>query len=196
VPWLRESGRFTREDLATLVWQERPLEEQELLLNLMESCGVCFPCGKTERGEVRYLAPDLLPGFEAVAGRLPAWKEEPGAPTLRLEYRFFHPAVIRDLMSGVGQRFGDRAEYWKYGFWLEDGKRGTQLLVQVVDISTEARPGAAALELRAQGRDPLGLLRAVRWGIPRQRIGEEPTELLTVGSTLVGWDAPDPGSVH
>jgi len=187
-PWLRDSGRFTREDLALMVWQEHSLEEQRLFLGLMESCGVCFPCGKTAQGEARYVAPDLLPSFEIVTGRLHSWKEEPDTPTLRLEYPFFHPAVIRGLMSRIGQQAGELAEYWKYGLWLKDGRRDTQLLVQLVDTRTDDAPGAGALELKAQGRDPLGLLREIRWAIPGQ-IGEEPEELLTLEGTTVAWSA-------
>ena len=89
----------------------------------MQSCGVCFPCGKTAQEETRYVAPDLLPKFEAVAGRLHAWKEDSSTPVLRLEYQFFHPAVIRGLMSRIGREAGDLAEYWKYGLWLKDGRR-------------------------------------------------------------------------
>ena len=189
VPWLRDSGRFTREDLAWMVWQEHSPEEQRLFLGLMESCGVCFRCGKTAQGEARYVAPDLLPGFEAVKGRLHAWKEEPGMPALRLEYRFFHQAVIRGLMSRIGRKAGDLAEYWKYGFWLKDGRRDTQLLVQFDDTSTDEAPGAGVLVLKAQGGDPLGLLREIRWAILEQRIGEKPEELLTLEGTTVARSA-------
>ena len=192
VPWLRDSGRFTREDLAWLVWQEHSIEEQTLFLGLMQSCGVCFPCGKTAKGEARYIAPDLLPRFEAVAGRVQLhWKEEPGTLTLRLEYRFFHPAVIRGLMSRIGQQAGDLAEYWKYGLWLKDGRRDTQLLVQFEDTSTNDAPGAGALELKAQGRDPQGLLREIRKTIQQRRIGEEPEELLTLTGATVARSALD-----
>ena len=188
-PWLRDSGRFTREDLALMVWQEHSIEEQKLFLGLMESCGVCFPCGTTAQGETRYIAPDLLPGFETVAGRLHAWREEPGTPTLRLEYRFFHPAVIRSLMSRIGWRAGGLAEYWKYGLWFKDGRRDTQILVQFHDTSTDEVPGAGVLQLKAQGRDPLGLLREIRWAILWQRIGEKPEELLTLEGTTVARSA-------
>jgi internalin A len=189
-PWLRDSGRFTREDLALLVWQEHSIEEQRLFLGLMESCGVCFPCGKTAQGEARYVAPDLLPRFEPFASRLHSWKEEPGTPTLRLEYRFFHPAVIRGLMSQIGRKAEELAEYWKYGLWLKDGLRDTQLLVQLHDTSTVEEPGAGALELKAQGRDPLGLLREIRKAIVERKIGEEPDEeLLTLESTTVASSA-------
>ncbi len=189
VPLLRDSGQFTREDLAVIVWQDYSLEEQRLFLGLMESCGVCFPCGRTAKGEVRYIAPDLLPKFEAVADRLHAWKDEPGTPTLRLEYRFFHPAIIRNLMSEIGRQAGDLAEYWKYGLWFKDGQRNTQLLVQFQDTSTAATPGVGALELKAQGRDPQGLLREIRSAVLWQRIGEEPEELLTLDGTTVAKSA-------
>jgi internalin A len=188
-PWLRDSGRFTREDLALLAWQEHSPEEQRLFLYLMESCGVCFRCGKTALGESRYVAPDLLPGFEAAKGRLHAWKEEPATPTLRLEYRFFHQAVIRSLMSTIGWWAGELAEYWKYGFWFKDGRRDTQILVQFEDTSTVEAPGAGALVLKALGRGALDLLREIRRMILQQRIGEKPEELLTLDGTTVARSA-------
>jgi internalin A len=188
-PLLRDLGRFTREHLALIVWQKHSVEEQKLFLGLMESCGVCFACGTTTQGEARYVAPDLLPGYEAVASRLHAWKGEPDTPTLQLEYRFFHPAVIRSLMSQIGRQAGDHAEYWKYGFWFKDGKRDTQILVQLEDTSTDSAPGAGALELKAQGRDPLGLLREIRHAILRQRFGEEAEERLTLGGITVSRSA-------
>ena len=191
VPWLRDSGRFTREDLAAAVWQEHSIEEQRLFLGLMKSCGVCFACGKTAQGEERYVAPDMLPGFETVKGRIHAWKEDADTPTLRFEYRFFHPAVIRDLMSRVGREAGDVAEYWKYGLWLKDGQRDSQLLVQFEDTSTDEVPGAGALVLKAQGRDPMGLLREIREAVPWQRIGEEPRELLTLDGVAMDWSRLD-----
>jgi internalin A len=188
-PLLRDSGRFTREDLAAMVWQEHSIEEQRLFLGLMESCGVCFRCGKAAQGEARYVAPDLLPNFEAIRDRLYAWNEEPDMPTLRLEYRFFHPATIRGLMSRIGWQAQDFAEYWKYGLWLKDGRRNTQLLIQFENTSTNETPGAGVLELKAQGRDPLGLLREIRRTIPWQSTGEKPEEFLTLEGATVARSA-------
>jgi internalin A len=189
-PWLRDSGRFTQSDLALMVWQKHSPEEQRLFLGLMESCGVCFRCGEASQGEKRYIAPDLLPSFDAVADRVHLfWNETPDAPTLRLEYRFFHPAIIRSLMSEVGRRAGNLGEYWKYGLWFKDGQRDSQLLVQFEDTSTDEMAGAGALVLMAQGRDPLELLREIRRTILWQRIGEEPEELLTLNGTTVARSA-------
>ncbi len=185
-PFLRDSGRFTREDLAFLAWPGHTVEEQKLFLGLMKSCGVCFQCGTTPKGEARYIAPDLLPPFEDIAGNVHlAWKPEAETSTLRLGYRFFHPALIRNLMREIGGQAGDRAQYWKYGFWLKDGVRDAQLLVRFVDTSTDEAPGAGALELNTQGSDAAGLLRQTRRAVRRHRIDEEPEELLTLAGTTV-----------
>jgi internalin A len=185
-PWLRDSGRFTLKDLAGMVWQKNSPGERKLFLGLMESCGVCFPCGEASQGEARYIAPDLLPTFDAVEERVGlVWSETLETHTLRLEYRFFHPAIIRNLMSEVGQRAGNLGEYWKYGLWFNEGKSGSQLLVQFEDTSTDVVPGTGALILKVQGRDPRELLREIRRSILRRRIGEKPEELLTLGSTMV-----------
>lgn len=190
VPLLLDSGRFSREDLARTVWQEHSVEEQELFLGLMESCGVCFRCGTTYGGEPRYLAPDLLPGFAAVERRLQFWrKDAPGTPSLRLGYRFFHPAVIRSLMSNVGEEVGDLAEYWKYGLWLRDGRWDSQLLVRFEDTASGTAPGAGNLVIETQGGDALGLLREFRDRVPRRRVGEEPDERLTLDGVTVARSA-------
>ncbi|HEV7668140.1 MAG TPA: COR domain-containing protein [Thermoanaerobaculia bacterium] len=175
-PYLRGSGRFTRKDLNTLVWSEHSEDEQRLFLGLMESCGICFKHGKDYEGETEYVAPDLLPSFVAVQRRLYVWRDDELISTLRLSYRFFHQAIIRGLMSRVGQIAGEAAEYWKYGFWLYDRKRDSQVLVQQIDTYIAEKPGAGALEFQAQGRDAIGLLREVCRLVSRNRIGEEPEQ--------------------
>ncbi|MEM7481880.1 MAG: leucine-rich repeat domain-containing protein [Acidobacteriota bacterium] len=190
VPLLLDSGRYSREDLARTVWQEHSVEEQELFLGLMESCDVCFRCGTTPGGEPRYLAPDLLPGFAAVERRLQFWqKDDPGTPLLRLKYRFFHPALVRSLMSQVGEEVGDLAEYWKYGLWFRDGRRDSQLLVRFEDTASEAAPGAGDLVIETQGGDAIGLLREIRERVLRRRVGEEPDERLTLEGLTVARSA-------
>ena len=60
-----------------MAWQEHSIEEQKLFLGLMESCGVCFPCGTASQGETLYVAPDLLP----VSAVRAALRLEGGAPS-------------------------------------------------------------------------------------------------------------------
>src|SRR5262249_30253700 len=106
-----------------------------------------------------------------------------------LEYRFFHPAIIRGLMSQIGQQAGDRAVYWKYGLWLLDGKRDAQLRVRFEDTSTDDAPGARGLELKVPGPGTLGLSRETRRALLLQHIEKKPEELLTLEGTTVARSA-------
>src|SRR5262249_37823493 len=91
----------------------------------------------------------------------------------------------------LGEKAGDLAEYWKYGLWFKDGQRDSQLLVQFEYTSTDDSPGAGVLELKAQGRDPLSLLREIREAILRRQIGENPTERLTLNGAEIAPSALD-----
>ena len=140
LPAIREHGRFTRLDLEILVWGDKPLEEQRLFLSMMESCGISFKYRETQGEEPLYLAPDLLPPFEQVSSRLQHWKEKAETLAVRLDYRFLHQAILRNLLSRVGSDAREAAVYWKYGLHLYDRRSDAQLLVR------EERPA------RAEGR--------------------------------------------
>ena len=189
LPPLRDEGRFTREHLAALVWQQHSVEQQALFLELMQRCGVCFHCGKTVDGEPIFVAPDLLPNRCPDNSR--RWDAD--VPTTRLElvYRFFHAAVIRHYMQEVAQRVGPDGEYWKFGLWFEDRERKTQLRVRFIDTSNRESPGAGILVLDAQGGDALALLGEARTSILRLGIGEAPDEHLTLDGETVARAALD-----
>ena len=91
-------GRFTRTLLEALVWQEYQKEEQELFLDMMQSCGVCFLHRKEDlkRGiEAEYIAPDLLPGYEEMEGEVEAWWDDSiPADEVEVTLKFMHPGVI------------------------------------------------------------------------------------------------------
>jgi len=42
LPYLILDGRFTRQQLAQMAWQDRDEADQRVLLGMMESCGICF----------------------------------------------------------------------------------------------------------------------------------------------------------
>jgi internalin A len=54
-------GRFSREDLALLIWPGYTPEEQHVFLSMMESCGICFKVRELPKNEWEYIAPELLP---------------------------------------------------------------------------------------------------------------------------------------
>ena len=138
------------------------------------------------------MSSDLLPKFDAVAGRLFAWKEDASTPTLRLEYRFFHQAILRGLMRRIGrQQAAEVAEYWKYGLWFKDGKRDTQVLIQFEDTSTNEVPGAGAMVLKAQGHDLLRIAARDSRGYLVAADREELEALLTLDGVTVARSALD-----
>ena len=61
LPLLRGYGRFSRADLEALIWSDYTSEEQEVLLGIMESCGICFKVRCLSSYEWEYLAPEFLP---------------------------------------------------------------------------------------------------------------------------------------
>jgi internalin A len=68
-------GRFTRSLLEALAWRDYSVEEQNLFLTLMTSCGVCFVHreGDADEGvEAEYIAPDLLPDRQTISGEIEA----------------------------------------------------------------------------------------------------------------------------
>jgi hypothetical protein len=82
---VQDGGRFSRAKLGLLVWREHSDAEQELLLSMMVSCGICFPhrdFGGVDGENEEYIAPDLLAGRDSVAARLAAlWTDDrPGEP--------------------------------------------------------------------------------------------------------------------
>ena len=93
-------GRFTRSLLDALVWGEYSVEEQEIFLSLMTSCGICFIHREEDpkRGiETEYIAPDLLPGREEVAMDIDAmWRDETPRGELEVKLPFLHPGILRD----------------------------------------------------------------------------------------------------
>ena len=103
-------GRFNRTLLEALVWQDYSVDEQELFLSLMTSCGVCFVHREGDRKgqiETEYIAPDLLPDREEVAAEIEAtWGEPAPGGEMAVELPFLHPGIMRGIISRIGRRRG------------------------------------------------------------------------------------------
>jgi internalin A len=89
-----DEGRISRAKLGLLVWQEHSDDQQELLLGMMVSCGICFlhrRFGGVDDENAEYIVPDLLPERRAVAGRLAArWSEDRTGETAIFRYGLLH----------------------------------------------------------------------------------------------------------
>jgi internalin A len=175
-PILNRHGRFTRRELELLVWQDFSVEEQELFLSMMESCGICCRVRNLSNDrynpEWEYLAPELLPLWSVaqdwLLGRMQGGRED---ATVEVRYRFLHEGILRGFLSRLGQQAGDAALYWRYGCWFFEKKTASQILVRS-ELGTTS--GAGVITLRAVGERPQELLDTVLKELLRIPIGEPP----------------------
>ena len=154
LPWLRGDGTFTRQEIDRLVWHDLGLtvEEQELFLSMMASCGICFHWHEKADGEWVWLAPELRPPREAVRENLAGRLRESDLPQRRMVYRypFLHEGIVRELISTVGHKARDAAVYWRNGLWLYERKTEACAVVEAREMPT-AGAGAGEIELLVYG---------------------------------------------
>ena len=121
--------------LEALVWSEYSVEEQELFLSLMTSCGICFVHREGDR-EGRARDGIHRPRPAARTGRTVAaeieamWGERAPGEELVVELPFLHPGVMRGIISRIGQAAGISAVYWKYGVCLYESTTRSRALIE------------------------------------------------------------------
>jgi internalin A len=188
-------GRFTRPLLEALVWQDYSVEEQNLFLSMMRSCGICFihrRGSRDEEIETEYIAPDLLPERSVVADEIEArWPVEELYEEMGIEYRFLHPGLVRGIISRVGREAGQTAIYWNEGVCGYERKTRSHVLLEVrrdgiaVSPTGQMRLFSGKLTVRAAGSHPMELLtRIEEW------IGEEGVRAGTHGHKLLSLHRP------
>jgi internalin A len=153
-------GRFTRSELALLLWDGlgHGKPEQELFLDMMRSCRICFQIREPGRGggEPEYVAPDLLPPRADVQHRLDeVWDEETPIERGVFPFDLLPPGLLRSLMAEVGELAGVSAVYWQDGFYFYDAGTGARAIVEQV---REDRGFAGRIEIRTQRGESGGLL--------------------------------------
>jgi internalin A len=150
---LSQRGRFTQSLLAMTAWREYSHPEQRLFLSLMESCGIAFVHREAEPSmelETEYLAPDMLPGKDAVADQLVGrWNDHEDSWRLEYEYPFLHPGLMRALLCDVGSRSKEAGVYWKYGVWVYEKSTGCRALLE--QQMTDERRGRIVLKVQGPG---------------------------------------------
>ena len=121
----QKHGRFTRDDLALLTWDQDGYskEEQNLFLTFMQSCGICFTHRRGGDGfPAEYIAPDLLPDDWSDADRADRWGAAPADAETLLTYDALAPALLRNLICAIGERAGLHADYWRNGLYAYEQK--------------------------------------------------------------------------
>lgn len=170
---LRQSrGRFSRSLLELLVWQDYHPDEQQLFLDMMTSCGVCFVYREGDGSiEAEYIAPELLPEKAELEAELEE-KWNPDAPMEEavFEYELHHPGLLRSLVSQIGTEAGINGLYWKNGVCVYERTTRSRALIE-----QEAQTGTRGIvRLRTQGGQAAALLAQLaeritreeyRWGI-------------------------------
>jgi internalin A len=152
----RQHGRFTRTLLAMLVWQDKSDAEQELLLGMMQSCGMCFRHRRFDGSNDEYIAPDLLPDRDAVAATLAArWRDDAPGETAVFCYGLLHGGLIRQIMSAIGEIAGVDALYWRGGLCTYEAETRSRLRIDeemtgawdgLIRVQTQGGQAAALLQ--------------------------------------------------
>jgi internalin A len=156
----RLGGRFTRFDLDDLLWRGRGLSaaDQESLLEMMVSSGVCFVHRRTNDDDAtEYVAPDLLPaGRSALAEEIAArWDPLPGEPlAAAFAYPFLSPSIARAVLSNIGQLAGATALYWRYGLCLYDATSRASAIVEELP-DAQGYGGQVRIQTRGAGAETL-----------------------------------------
>jgi internalin A len=129
-------GRFTRSDLADWLWDAagHSVAEQELFLSMMQSCGICFvhrPPLPDKNIEAEYIAPDFLPERSEIAQDLALkWDIDLPTESVKFDYSFLHPGLMRAVISKIGSAAGLNADYWHGGVFAYEGGTGSRALIE------------------------------------------------------------------
>jgi internalin A len=178
-------GRFSREDLETLIWSDYTPEEQNIFLGMMESCGICFKVRELPNDEGEYLAPELLPEWsgvqEQLLGRL---RDDPPNATATARYAFLHEGVLRGYLSKLGEQAKDAAIYWKYGCWFYEQTTRSQVLIESQWDDAASEAGAGEIRFRAWGERADDLIEQLLRTLQTLPVGQPPEIKRTRNATV------------
>jgi internalin A len=174
----KEGGRFDRLRLEELIWKEQrySADDQRLFLSMMRSCCICFVYRRGPRGieddETIYIAPDLLPGRDAVQTDLDdRWGGPPDPPAcwMTFDYALLHPGLMRSVIARIGDQAGLDAIYWRGGVYVYETTTRSRALIEeemhgwrgTVRLATKGGQGSELLDRLAawigEENDRMGL---------------------------------------
>jgi hypothetical protein len=106
-------GPFTKKDLEVHILSRYTPDEQQTLLEMMESRGICFKVRGLPNGEWEYLAPEFLPEWsdvrELLLGRV---RNDPPNAEITARYPFLREDLLRDYLLKLGNHAPNAPIYW------------------------------------------------------------------------------------
>jgi internalin A len=153
-PELAKSGEFSIAQLKH-VWQQFDEAEQELFLDFMESCEICFEVDckhKKTFSERCFIAPALLPEEKPKPSNL--WLNAQKW-FVRYQYRFLHYGNLQSFIVRTHQ-WAERASLWKNGCELDDDQGNSALIEGLFNAEKPY------LQIMVAGNNPQNLLDKVR----------------------------------
>jgi internalin A len=186
LPLLRGHGRFTRKELERLIWAEFTPDQQQVFLDMMESCSICFRVRQNPHDEWEFIAPELLPEWssaeEMLLGRL---RDDPADAEASARYLFLHEGILRGFLSKLGRQAKDAAIYWKYGCWFYEKKKSSQVLVKSHWDDAASDSGAGTIRLQAWGERADELIEILAQALQSLPVGQRPEIERTVNAKPV-----------
>lgn len=177
LPLYRGYGRFTQEELSTLIWQDYSQDEQKPFLGMMESCGICFSLDpRHEQVEDReYIALELLPlrsraHEELLSGRIPSGRPD---AQIRAQYPFLHDGLMRQFLSRIGKKAGRAAVYWRYGCWFYEQVNQSRILIEA-HWDDDERSQSGYIHFQAWGGNAQQLVEAMLQCLEETPMGAKP----------------------
>ncbi len=125
---LEQKGQFTVELLKRTVWADYSEREQQLFLDIMQECNICFELTKD-----CYISPQALPVFEQVRMKMnQVWQDAVAEAEVKLEFPFLSEAVVQHMIAQLGKHARESAYYWAYGSCFYDAKTKAKALITTI----------------------------------------------------------------
>jgi internalin A len=157
----RMGGRFSGED-ASLFWAEEEAKEQEVYVDFMRNCGICYEPKQQQNqrdnkpfAEREFIIPALLP---LTSKAKTAWgNSRPDDWQLDIEYPFLHRSIIERMILRIGETY--EGEPWRTGIFCETDEG--QLLLEC-EYANKQQSTQGRLHFQLRGSQPERLVYALR----------------------------------
>lgn len=147
----RMGGSFNGED-ASLFWPNAESNEQEIYVDFMRNCGICYePQQQNNSRENKpfpnreFIIPALLP---LTSNAKAAWGEQASNDwQLEVEYPFLHRSIIERIILRLGETY--QGEPWRTGIFCETNEGQLLLECEYTD-KQQSTQGSLQFQLRGQ----------------------------------------------